>query len=284
MKYVFIGGGAMATALISGIVRSGKGAADIKVVDPDETQRNRLAAAFPQVLCYPCPESALFEGVDIVVLAVKPQQLQAVARQLAPFTPTIPAVLSIAAGVRVKDISRWLGDYPTIIRAMPNTPAQVNSGTTGIYAAPGANEIARSRAHELLSSVGHAFWVVYEETLDMVTAVSGSGPAYVLYFLESLEAAALSMGITEEISRAAALDVLSDGLALVRQDNTPFAELRAKVTSKGGTTEKAIQILEQAKVGKAFQEAIQAARKRAAELGDELSVDHPEDSPTHGAG
>ncbi|MDR0249748.1 MAG: pyrroline-5-carboxylate reductase [Burkholderiales bacterium] len=280
MKYVFIGGGAMATALISGIVRSGKDAANIKVVDPDEAQRSRLTTAFPQVQCYSCLENALFEEVGIVVLAVKPQLLQAVARQLAPFAPFIPVVLSIAAGVRVKDLSRWLGGYPTVIRAMPNTPAQANAGTTGIYAAPDVNESARSQVHELLESVGNVFWVIYEDMLDRVTAMSGCGPAYVLYFLECLEAAGRSMGLEEPEARTTALDILSDGLALARHNNTPFTELRAQVTSKKGATENAIQVLDQAEVRKAFQKAIHAARQRAAELGDELGVD----DPTHGTG
>ncbi|MCL2298502.1 MAG: pyrroline-5-carboxylate reductase [Proteobacteria bacterium] len=284
MKYVFIGGGAMATALISGIVRSGKKVTDISVVDPDEAQRNRLTAAFPQVQCHSCIEKAFFEGVDVVVLAVKPQQLQRVARQLAPFTSAISVVLSVAAGVRVKDLTRWLGGYPAVIRAMPNTPAQVNAGTTGLYAAPGANEIARNHAHELLESVGHVFWVLREDSLDTVTAVSGGGPAYVFYFLEGLEAAALSVGLKKENARALALDTVSGAVALARHSNDSFAELRAKVTSKGGTTERAIQIFDQAKVSEMFQEAVQAARERAAELGDELGVDHPTDNPTDAAG
>ncbi|MDR0247377.1 MAG: pyrroline-5-carboxylate reductase [Burkholderiales bacterium] len=273
MKYVFIGGGAMATALISGMVRRGKNIADIKVVDPDEAQRARLTTAFPQMQCYSRLESALFMEVDIVVLAVKPQKLQAVARQLAPFTLVIPVVLSIAAGVRVKDISRWLGGYSAVIRAMPNTPAQVNAGTTGVYAAPDINDDARNRVHELLENVGNVFWVFQEDTLDMVTAMSGCGPAYVLYFLECLEAACRSMGVGEPEARAAALGILSDGLALARHSDTPFTELRVQVTSKRGTTESAIKVLDQAGVRKAFQEAIHAAWQRAAELGDELGGD-----------
>ncbi|MDR2173197.1 MAG: pyrroline-5-carboxylate reductase [Burkholderiales bacterium] len=284
MKCVFIGGGAMATALIGGMLRSGKEVSDIKVVDPDETQRSRLTTAFPKIQCYVGLESAIFDGVDVVVLAIKPQQLQAVARQLVPFTPIIPVVLSIAAGVRIKDISRWLGDYPTVIRAMPNTPAQVNAGTIGIYAAPDTNETARNQVNELLESVGNVFWVLCEDTLEKVTAIFGSGPAYVFYFLECLEAAGRSMGLEEPEARAAALDILSGGLALVRHNPAPFAELRAQVTSKRGTTESAMQVLDRAEVRKAFQEAIHAARQRAKELGDELGVDNPADSPTHGSG
>jgi pyrroline-5-carboxylate reductase len=283
MKCVFIGGGAMATALIGGIVRSGKGVSYIKVVDPDEAQRSRLTTTFPQVQCYASLEGTLFEGVDVVVLAVKPQQLQAVARQLAPFTSAIPVVLSIAAGVRANDISRWLGDYPAVIRAMPNTPAQVNAGVTGIYAAPGANEIARNYVHELLESVGNLFWVIREDSLDLVTAVSGGGPAYVFYFLEGLEAAGRSLGLKDENARALALDTVAGAIALARHSNASFAELRTKVTSKGGTTERAIQVFDRAKVSEMFQEAVQAARQRAVELGDELGVDNPTDSPKHDA-
>ncbi|MCL2310604.1 MAG: pyrroline-5-carboxylate reductase [Proteobacteria bacterium] len=279
MKYVFIGGGAMATALIGGVVGSGKGAADIRVVDPNDAQQIRLTTVFPQVQSYSRLEDTLFEEVDVVVLAVKPQLLQMAARQLAPFTPAIPAVLSVAAGVRVKDISRWLGGYPAVIRAMPNTPAQVGAGYTGVYAAPEANEAARNHVHELLESVGNVFWLNHEEMLDVVTALSGSGPAYVFYFLENLEAAAHSLGLREGSARAIALNILSGGLALAQRGNTPFAELRARVTSKGGTTERAIQVFDHAGVDKAIQEAVHAAWQRAAELGDELgNDDHPEAS------
>jgi pyrroline-5-carboxylate reductase len=193
-------------------------------------------------------------------------------------------VLSVAVGVRVKDISRWLGGYQAVIRAMPNTPTQVNAGVTGIYAAPGANEIARNYAHELLESVGHVFWVLFEETLDVVTAVSGSGPAYVFYFLEGLEAAGRSLGLKDDNARVLALNTVSGAVALARHSNASFAELRTKVTPKGGTTERAMQVFDRAKVSEMFQEAVQASQKRAVELGDELGVDDPTDSPTHGAG
>jgi pyrroline-5-carboxylate reductase len=275
MKCIFIGGGAMATALIGGMVSSGKKAADFRVVDPDEAQRKRLTTDFPHVQCYSCLEDSLSKRCDVVVLAVKPQQLQMVARQLAPFTPAIPAVLSIAAGIRVKDISRWLGDYSGVIRAMPNTSTQVGAGSTGVYAAPGANETARNHVHEMLESVGNVYWVLREDTLDVVTALSGSGPAYVFYFLESLEAAGRSLGLREKEAHAAALNILSGSLALARHSDTPFADLRAKVTSKGGTTERAIQILDHAGVNQTFQEAVHAAWQRAVELGDELGVDRP---------
>ncbi|MDR2711403.1 MAG: pyrroline-5-carboxylate reductase [Burkholderiales bacterium] len=279
MKCVFIGGGAMATALIGGMVDNGKNAAHIKVVDPDEGQRARMTAAYPQMQCYPSLASNIFDGVDIVVLAVKPQHLQTVARQLAPFTPVIPAVLSIAAGVRAKDLSRWLSDYPAVIRAMPNTPAQVGAGHTGIYAMPGVNDAARHCAHELLESVGNVVWLNREEMLDIMTALSGSGPAYVFYFLENLEAAARSLNLQEEEAHAIALSVLSGGLALARHGNTPFAELRARVTSKGGTTESAIRVLDQAGVSQTFQNAVHAAWQRSMELGDELGVDQAIDTP-----
>ncbi|MCL2871393.1 MAG: pyrroline-5-carboxylate reductase [Betaproteobacteria bacterium] len=276
MRSVFIGGGAMATALISGMVSSGKSAADIKVIDPAEAQRTKLTAAFPQVRCYERMGSALFARVDVVVLAVKPQQLQAVARKLAPFTSTISAVLSIAAGVRADDLSRWLGDYPAVIRAMPNTPAQVGAGCTGVYAAPGANEMARHHVHQMLESVGNVIWLNRENKLDMVTALTGSGPAYVFYFLENLQAAAIALGMKDVEARTAALSVLSGGLALAQHGDTPFAELRARVTSKGGTTESAIRVLDQAGADKAIQDAVYAAWQRAVELGNELSVDQSE--------
>ncbi len=275
MKCVFIGGGAMATALIGGMVSSGKDAADIKVVDPDDAQRIRLTTVFPRVQCFPRLEPVLFEGVDAVVLAVKPQLLQAVSRQLAPFISVIPMVLSIAAGVRVKDLSRWLGDCPAVIRAMPNTPAQVGAGFTGVFAAPGANETARQHAHELLESVGNVLWLTREEMLDVMTALSGSGPAYVFYFLENLETAGRSLGLDDKEARVMALEVLAGGLALARHDRVPFAELRARVTSKGGTTERALRILDVAGVDKALQEAVHGAWQRAVELGDELGVDAP---------
>lgn len=265
-KVSFIGGGNMAAAIIGGLVASGTDPTDIEVVEIHPDTRAQLAGRFGVVTHADLAEARLHA---LIVLAVKPQSLPAVATALAARLAG-QLVLSIAAGVRVDDLSRWLGGHTRIVRAMPNTPALVQAGIAGMYAAPGLNHEARSQAESVLRAVGSVVWVEAESLLDAVTAVSGSGPAYVFYFIESLEAAAIAQGLAADTARQLALQTFLGAAKLALESGEEPAVLRQRVTSKGGTTERGIAALEAAGVRQAIDQAVAAASRRCAELGDEL--------------
>jgi pyrroline-5-carboxylate reductase len=272
VKSTFIGGGNMALAIAGGLVARGTPSADIRIVEPLPAQRARIAERLPGVGVFAASEQAALQGADIVVLAVKPQQMREAARALAPFAPAVPVVLSIAAGIRSADLSRWLGGYVRIVRAMPNTPALVGAGISALYAMPEAKSVA-GRAAEVLDACGAVIECAREVDLDAVTAVSGSGPAYVFYFLEALEAAAIDLGLPADVARALALATFEGSVKLARQSGEAPATLRGNVTSKGGTTARALGVLDDAAVGDTFVEAVRAAAGRARELGDEFGQD-----------
>lgn len=265
-KVSFIGGGNMAAAIIGGLVASGADPVGIEVVEINADARASLAARFGVVTHAGLSEARLH---GLVVLAVKPQSLPEVAAALAPRMAG-QLVLSIAAGVRVADLARWLGGHDRIVRAMPNTPALVRAGISGLYAAPALNADARSDAEAVLRAVGGVVWVDDETQLDAVTAVSGSGPAYVFYCIESLEAAAVAQGLAPQTARQLALQTFFGAAKLALESGEEPALLRQRVTSKGGTTERGIDALETAGVKAAFATAVAAACRRGAELGDEL--------------
>jgi pyrroline-5-carboxylate reductase len=270
MKVTFIGGGNMASAIAGGLVARKTAPADIRIVDPAASQRARLAERLPGALVLASTSQDAVADGDIVVLAVKPQQMRDATSALAPFVSSIPVVLSIAAGVRCADISRWLGGYRRIVRAMPNTPALVGEGISGVYAMADAGDAARF-AVRVLEACGEVIRCEREDELDAVTAVSGSGPAYVFYFLEALEDAARELGLPGDVARRLALATFDGSVALARQSVEPAATLRANVTSKGGTTARAIEVLDAALVRRIFVDAVKAAAARARELGDEFA-------------
>ncbi len=267
----FIGGGNMASALVGGLVARGARAEAIRVVEPQPSQRAKLAARFPGIALYAEATAAAVGGADVVVLAVKPQQMPAAARGLAPHLgPESGVVLSIAAGIRLADLGRWLGGYGRLVRAMPNTPALVGRGISGAFAAPGVDAAARTRCAAVLEAGGKVVWVDDEAMLDAVTGVSGSGPAYVFYFLEALEAAARELGFSAADARSLAYATFDGAIALAQASAEDPATLRAHVTSKGGTTERAIAAMEDGGVRAKIVAAVAAAAARARELGDEL--------------
>jgi pyrroline-5-carboxylate reductase len=241
-----------------------------RVVEPLPAQRERLAERFPGVGIHPAIAAAAVAGTDIVVIAVKPQQMQDAARQLSPFIGAVPLVLTIAAGVRCDDLSRWLGGYRRIVRAMPNTPALIGAGISGLYATPDARPSAAS-AVEVLEACGEVIPLRRQRDLDAVTGVSGSGPAYVFYFLEALEQAACELGLDAADARRLAYATFAGSVALAQQSPEPPATLRANVTSKGGTTARALDVLNAARVNEHFIAAVKAAAARARELGDEIA-------------
>lgn len=265
-KVSFIGGGNMAAAIIGGLIASGTEPAEIEVVEINADARAQLAARFGVVTCTDLSQARLH---PLVVLAVKPQTLPEVAAALAPRVAG-RLVVSIAAGVRVADLARWLGGHARIVRAMPNTPALVKAGIAGLYAAPDVGADARSQAETVLRAVGGVVWVADESQLDAVTAVSGSGPAYVFYLIESLEAAAIAQGLAADTARQLALQTFFGAAKLALESGEEPAMLRQRVTSRGGTTERGIAALDAAAVKHAVAQAVDAASRRSAELGDEL--------------
>jgi pyrroline-5-carboxylate reductase len=268
-RATFIGGGNMATAIVGGLLAKGARAEDFSIVEPLEEQRVRLAGRFPRVSLFAGMEQAAIAGTGIVILAVKPQQARDAARQLSPFIGAVPLLLTIAAGVRCADLSRWLGGYRRITRAMPNTPALIGAGISGLYATPEAREGAAVAA-DVLAACGAVVWCDREDDLDAVTGVSGSGPAYVFYFMEALEQAALELGLAAAEARKLAYATFDGSVALARRSSEAPARLRANVTSKGGTTERALEVLAAGHVRERFIDAVKAAAARARELGDEL--------------
>ncbi len=269
MKIGFVGGGNMAVALIGGMLKRGYAASDIIVAEPVDAQRARLVQEFGVAVEESAAETL---RADVVVLAVKPQVLRQVVTDWPKLAPRT-CVLSIAAGVRARDISRWLQCHGSVVRAMPNTPALVGAGITGLFAMPGVDPAQRGAVEAILAAVGTVVWVGEEGQIDAVTAISGSGPAYVFLLIEALEAAARDLGLDATTARKLALHTFSGAAELALQDGSEPAELRARVTSKGGTTERGIAALEDHGVRQAIAAAARAASDRARELGDILGTD-----------
>lgn len=267
MKIAFIGGGNMAAALIGGLVGKLAAAQDIHVVDinPDAlaSLRDKFGVSTAQAI------DGAIAAVDVVVLAVKPQQMRDVVAVLKPFIGA-QLVVSIAAGIRIVDIARWLGGHEAIVRAMPNTPALIGMGISGVAPHERVSTLQRAQADAILKAVGETLWVSDEEQLDAVTAVSGSGPAYVFYFLEAMEQAAAALGLSPADGLQLAKATFAGATELARRSDESVATLRERVTSKGGTTYAALTSLEAAGVKDAIALAVQAAAVRSKELGDEF--------------
>jgi len=266
----FIGGGNMATALIAGLTKKGWKPDAIHVLEIDPAARERLAREF-NVQVHDKAGEAL-AGADCVVLAIKPQQLQGIARKL-HLHLTDQLVISIAAGIRCADLSRWLRGHSRLVRAMPNTPALALAGVTGLYAPASVTVGDRGLASRILGVAGLTLWVDREEQMDAVTAVSGSGPAYVFYFIEALQEAALELGLDRATARSLALETFAGAVKLASESADSAETLRERVTSKGGTTERAIGELERLRVKPSIIRAAAAAAARSEELGDELARD-----------
>jgi pyrroline-5-carboxylate reductase len=260
----------MASALIGGLLKNDWSRESIAVVEIDAQARARLERDFGVRTHDDAARGA--SGADCIVLAVKPQQLREVARALAPASRDA-LVISIAAGVRASDLSRWLGGHSRVVRAMPNTPALALAGMTGLYAAPAVSPDDRDRAEQILRAAGRTLWVESEEAIDAVTAISGSGPAYVFYFIEALQKAAADLGFDPQAARELAVQTFSGAVKLAAESPDDVATLRARVTSKGGTTERALAQLEHDGVRDAIVRAAQAAAQRSRELGDVLGED-----------
>ncbi|MDR2196255.1 MAG: pyrroline-5-carboxylate reductase [Gallionellaceae bacterium] len=271
MNICFIGGGNMANAMIGGLLQRGFAPTQLGAVEIDAANRERLRAAHG-INVFAQLEAAAIAHCDVVVLAVKPQQLREVATQLGSLLSAQQIVLSIAAGIRLADLARWLGGRGVPVRAMPNTPALVGAGMTGLYAAA-LDSQQRERVETIVRTAGAFVWVQSEAEMDAVTALSGSGPAYFFYFIEALEQAGKELGLTEAVARQLALETALGAAKLAHGSADDPATLRARVTSKNGTTERALLSMEAHQVKAHIIAAARAAADRAAELGDELGAD-----------
>lgn len=260
----------MAAALLGGLIGKGHAPAGIRVVEIQAGARARLAAQFG-VDCVDSVAAAAPLG-EVVVLAVKPQQMRAAAQALRPRLGR-ELVITIAAGIRLVDLSRWLGGYATLVRCMPNTPALVGAGITGLYASAGVDAGQRALAESILGAVGATLWVREESLLDPVTAISGSGPAYVLYFIEAVQQAAQEMGFSATDAKTLAIETFVGAATLAAQSAESVVVLRERVTSRGGTTERALASMDADRVKDLVVRALHAANQRAHELGEQLGAD-----------
>jgi len=270
MNIAFVGGGNMAGALIGGLLAKGYAADSISVVEVVAQARASLASRYKLHVSASADERTV--GADTIVLAVKPQDMRSA---VAPLAGRLRGqlVISIAAGIRLQDLSRWLGGYTKMVRVMPNTPALIGAGIAGLYAGDEVDEDERSRAEAILGAVGKVVWVGDESLIDPVTAVSGSGPAYVFYFIESLETAGVQLGLAPETARTLAIETFVGAARLAAESSEPPGTLRARVTSQGGTTEAALKVFAAEDLAGSISKALKAASDRGAELGQILGKD-----------
>jgi pyrroline-5-carboxylate reductase len=262
----FIGGGNMASAIIGGLLQQGTPTASIDVIEPLPAARQALADKY-QVRTHE-QDGEFLRSAGLVVWAVKPQIFKDVALALAP-TVGQALHLSVAAGIGSDSIALWLGTE-RIARAMPNTPALIGLGMTGLYARPTVSAAERQQIERIATAVGDALWVEHEALLEAVTAVSGSGPAYFFYVLEAMTEAGVALGLSSEQAYRLAVQTARGASELAHRSDEPAEVLRQRVTSKGGTTHEAISALEAGGLKPLFAQAMQACARRARELGEEF--------------
>ena len=264
-KITFIGAGNMATALISGLIANGTSAQQITVSSPTIGPEHPLCQQF--ALHITQNNAAAVEQADIVVFAVKPQRLAAVAQALRSVVQQRkPLIISVAAGIRTATLATWLGGDVTIVRSMPNLPAMLQAGVSGLYADNSVSMAQRTLAETILASVGQTLWVDTEDEMDTVTAVSGSGPAYFFLMLEAMVAAAQQLGLSAAAAHLLTLQTAQGAVAMVAHTQQTPATLRAQVSSPGGTTEAAIAVFEENHLRDTFKQALTAAYNRAVTL------------------
>ena len=267
----FIGGGNMARSLIGGLIARGRAGSDLIVSDPVPTQLDSLRSQYGVRVA--TNNAAAASEAEVVILAVKPQDLRSVTIGMREALETKrPLLISVAAGIRASDIERWAGGLP-VVRCMPNRPALQGCGMTGLFATPLVSAQPRELAAEIVSAVGATLWLSEERQMDAVTAISGSGPAYFFLLIEMMEDAGVALGLPREVSRKLAIETAYGSGLMAREASETPAVLRAQVTSKGGTTEAALNHLESHRVRSLFEEAIAAAARRSAELARDLAKD-----------
>lgn len=260
----------MAAALIGGLAGKLTDAANIHVVDINAQALERLRAQFGVTTAVQIDEAVA--NSDVIVLAVKPQQMKDVTAQLRPQI-TKQLIVSIAAGIRAADLSRWLNNHSAVVRTMPNTPALIGKGITGMVKLSGVSDAQQATADAIMRAVGATVWLSDENLIDAVTAVSGSGPAYVFYFIEAMQQAAQEMGLTAAQGNELAIATFTGAAQLASQSDESVATLRERVTSKGGTTYAALTSMEASGVKDAIMRAMKAAAERGRQLGEEFGKD-----------
>jgi pyrroline-5-carboxylate reductase len=267
--FAFIGAGNMASSLIGGLIRGGVSAATIVAADPDEAQLLRVAGLGVTVTN---DNTEAIAGASAVVLAVKPQVAESVVRGFAATLDRNQLLVSIAAGVNTETLRSWAGGHPAIVRCMPNTPALFGAGITAAYADQSMTEPGTAIVDALMAAAGTGLWVNDETALDAVTAVSGSGPAYFFYLMESMIEAGVQLGLDEDVAQALTLETAKGAAIMALQSDDPPAVLRRNVTSPGGTTERAISIFEASHLHDIIVRAVKGAGERSAELAIELAA------------
>jgi pyrroline-5-carboxylate reductase len=268
----FIGGGNMSTSLMSGLVESGFDKSAIWVADRNTHKLERLANEFHIKTSSSTIEVAAI--ADVLVLGVKPQDMKAVCLEIRDIVGTRkPLIVSIAAAIQTSHFERWLGNRLPIVRCMPNTPALLRAGATGLYANGRVSEEQRSRAESLLRAVGITVWVDHEHDLEIVAALSGSGPAYFFLIMEALQEGAKSLGLSEDTAKILTLQTALGAARMALESNISLEELRTKVASKGGTTEKALSTLESGGIRELIKKALTAARDRSLEISKHFAED-----------
>jgi len=268
----FIGAGNMARSLAGGLIKNGWPKNQLTLSDPNPDQRRGAETALG--INTFADNKAVAEQADILVLAVKPQFLQdACTGVVQTVQRTKPLVISVAAGVHLADAERWLGGNLAVVRVMPNTPALIGSGASGMYANVRVDAAMRDQAESILRAVGVTVWLEEESLLDVVTALSGSGPAYFFLVMEALEKAAIDNGLDPAIARLLTLETAYGAAKMALEGGEEPSQLRQRVTSKGGTTERALQVLEQGGIHRLFQQAVTAAVTRARELAEMFGKD-----------
>jgi len=274
VRLAFIGGGNMASAILGGLMKQGLAQSQVVVIEPFAETAAKLQTEFGVEVHAAAADSAacaVLTDADLIVWAVKPQVFKEAALPVAAFTQKA-LHLSVAAGIRSDSIARWV-QTDRVVRSMPNTPALVGQGITGLFSRAGVSAADKQLVEEVLKSTGEWLWVKQESDLDVVTALSGSGPAYVFYFLEAMTDAGVQMGLSQEQAYHLAKATFGGATHLARQSTDSPEMLRQRVTSKGGTTYAALTSMADDHVKEAFVKAMLAAQKRAAELGDEFGKD-----------
>jgi pyrroline-5-carboxylate reductase len=272
MKIAFIGGGNMAVSLIGGLIADGFKANNLAVADTDQSQREALAKRFNAQTFDNAASVAQFG--DTIVLAVKPQTVKQVAQDIASIVQKEkPLIISIAAGIRTTDIERWLGGEAAVVRAMPNTPALVQCGASGLFANPRVNDTQRETAETILRATGLTVWMDTEEQINAVTALSGSGPAYFFRIMESLEQAGQELGLPRQAAHLLTLQTALGAAKLAMEGSEDIANLRQSVTSPGGTTEQGLRVMEEYDIDALFNAVLRAANERAKQLADDWGED-----------
>jgi pyrroline-5-carboxylate reductase len=270
-RLAFIGGGNMAGALIGGLTKRGLQAGRVVVADPSQDQLQKLVREYGVGAA--ADNASAVEDAEVVVLAVKPQQMRAVALALAPYMQkTHPLVISVAAGIPHASLARWFGPQVPVIRTMPNRPALNGFGATGLFAPPSVGAANRALAEMIMAAVSATVWVEHESQMDTVTALSGSGPAYFFLFMEALEAAAHERGLPNDVAHRLTLETAFGAAQMARQSADSLATLREQVTSKGGTTAAALEVLNTAGLRAIVAHAVAAADRRSAELAAEYGA------------